>query len=67
MLADVSGELPVAVDQNLFFARRLGFGLAPDEDLPTPPREWAMEQVRSIPPLDFFGKDHRRSPITRPS
>ena len=47
----------MAVDQNLFYARRLGFGLAPDEDLPTSPREWAMEQVRTIPPLDFFAKD----------
>ena len=47
----------MAVDQNLFFARRLGFGLAPGENLPVPPRDWAMEQVRSIPPLDFIGKD----------
>ena len=47
----------MAVDQNLFAARRLGFGLKIGDDLPAPPRDWAMEQVRSIPKLDFYGQD----------
>ncbi len=47
----------MAVDRELFFARRLGLGLRADETLPAPPREWAMEQVRSAPPLDFYGPD----------
>ncbi|MEJ0013607.1 MAG: DUF1800 family protein [Bauldia sp.] len=46
----------MAIDSDLFFARRLGLGLRPDETLPAPPREWAMDQLRSIPPLDFFDK-----------
>jgi uncharacterized protein (DUF1800 family) len=49
-------SINVAVDRNLFFARRLGLGLAPGEDLPVPPREWALEQLRSVPPLDYFEK-----------
>jgi hypothetical protein len=46
----------VAIDQDLFFSRRLGLGLRPGETLGATPREWAMEQLRSIPPLDFFDK-----------
>ena len=46
----------MAVDPNLFATRRLGFGLRTDEDLPGPPRDWAMAQVRSVPKLDFYGQ-----------
>lgn len=45
------------MDANLFAARRLGSGLKIGEALPAPPREWAMEQLRSIPKLDFYGQD----------
>ncbi|MEO8757603.1 MAG: DUF1800 family protein [Devosia sp.] len=41
-------------DTNLFAARRLGFGLRLGEDLPVSPRDWAMEQIRAIPKLDFY-------------
>ena len=47
----------MAIDQDLFFARRLGFGLGLEEKLPASPREWAMGQLKSVPPLDFFGPD----------
>ncbi|MEJ0013609.1 MAG: DUF1800 family protein [Bauldia sp.] len=47
----------MAVDSDLFFARRLGLGLRPGETLKGPPRDWAMEQVRSAPALDFYGPD----------
>lgn len=47
----------MAVDENSFFARRLGFGLRPGATLPAAPREWGVEQIKSIPPLDFYGKD----------
>ena len=47
----------MAVDQDLFFSRRLGLGLKPDETLGATPREWAMDQLRSVPPVDFFDKD----------
>ncbi|HVY20989.1 MAG TPA: DUF1800 family protein [Bauldia sp.] len=47
----------MAVDEKLFVARRLGFGLKAGEDLPGAPRDWALDQLRSVPPLDFFGAD----------
>lgn len=47
----------MAVDEKLFAARRLGFGLKAGEDLPASPREWAVQQISAIPPLDFFGND----------
>ncbi|HVY21515.1 MAG TPA: DUF1800 family protein [Bauldia sp.] len=46
----------MAIDTDLFFARRLGVGLGASESLPEKPREWAMDQLRSVPPLDFFDK-----------
>ncbi|HVY19562.1 MAG TPA: DUF1800 family protein [Bauldia sp.] len=48
------------MDTDLFFARRLGYGLRTDEKLPAPAREWALDQLRTIPPYGFVdatGKD----------
>ena len=45
------------IDRDLFFARRLGLGLRIGEVLPAQPREWAMDQLRNVPPIDFFGQD----------
>lgn len=56
----------MAVDSNLFFARRLGFGLKPGQTLPTAPREWAIAQIKKIPPLDFYGKDGKSLLATLP-
>lgn len=47
----------MAIDRDLFFARRLGLGLRLGEALPASPREWAMDQLRQVPPVDFFGSD----------
>lgn len=47
----------MAIESDLFFARRLGLGLRPGEKLPAPPRQWAMDQLRQVPPLDFIGPD----------
>ena len=47
----------MTVDDGLFIARRLGFGLGPDEPSPATPRDWAMDQLRATTPLDFFGPD----------
>lgn len=45
------------VDEELFAARRLGFGLRLGEALPAPPREWAVDQLRSVPKIDFYDLD----------
>lgn len=48
------------MDADLFFARRLGYGLRIDEKLPGPVREWALDQLRTVPPygfIDVTGKD----------
>jgi uncharacterized protein (DUF1800 family) len=50
----------MAIDTDLFWARRLGVGLRMDEKLPAEPREWALGQLQSVPPygfLDETGKD----------
>ena len=47
----------MAVDEELFFARRLGYGLGPGEAIEGSVRDWAIGQISSIPPLDFFGID----------
>jgi uncharacterized protein (DUF1800 family) len=45
------------MDERLFFARRLGYGLRPAETLEGPVRDWALAQLSVIPPLDFYGPD----------
>src|SRR5690349_19925519 len=57
----------MTIDPNLFAARRIGFGLKVGDDLPAPPREWAMEQVRSIPKLDFYNRDGSSLAATIPA
>lgn len=47
----------MAVDEELFFARRLGYGLRQGETLGPSIRDWAVRQISEIPPLDFFGRD----------
>ena len=47
----------MAIDSDLFFARRLGLGLKPGEMLPEAVRDWAMAQLREVPPLGFLGPD----------
>ena len=43
------------IDEPLFFSRRLGYGLAPNEDVGPDIRAWAVGQISSVPPLDFHG------------
>jgi hypothetical protein len=57
----------MAVDPNLFAARRLGFGLVAGEDLPAPPRDWAIGQIRSVPKLDFYAADGTSIASTLPA
>ena len=44
-------------DEELFFARRLGFGLKRGERIGGSVRDWAIKQISEIPPLDFYGPD----------
>ncbi len=44
-------------DAELFFSRRLGYGLAPAEAIGPDIRDWAIRQISEIPPLDFYGPD----------
>ena len=43
-------------DDQLFFSRRLGFGLKRDETIEDI-REWAVSQISEVPLLDFYGPD----------
>lgn len=45
------------IDADVFFARRLGYGLRQGEVLGASPRDWAVAQLSTIPPLDFYGSD----------
>ncbi len=45
------------MDDNLFFARRLGLGLRLGETINVPMRAWAVSQLTTIPPLQFYGPD----------
>ena len=49
----------VAVDEELFFARRLGYGLGRGEGISSGVRDWAVSQVSKVVPLDFYGLDGR--------
>ena len=44
-------------DEELFFARRLGYGLRKGETIGGPVRDWAVKQISEAPPLDFYGPD----------
>ena len=44
-------------DEELFFARRLGLGLKQGETISGDVRNWAVDQLKSIPKLDFYGPD----------
>ncbi len=46
-------------DEELFFARRLGYGLRQGETVGPDVRAWAVGQIKDIPPLDFYGPDGR--------
>lgn len=39
------------------FARRVGFGLKPGEDVPDDPVAWAAAQLRSVPPMGVIEPD----------
>ncbi|MEO6396497.1 MAG: DUF1800 family protein [Devosia sp.] len=43
-------------DEELFFARRLGYGLRQSETMGSSARDWAVRQISAIPPLDFYGR-----------
>lgn len=45
----------MVADETVFFMRRLGLGLRPDENPPGSIRDWAAAQLSEIPPLDFYG------------
>ncbi len=44
-------------DEELFFARRLGYGLRKGETTGGPVRDWAIKQISEVPSLDFYGPD----------
>jgi uncharacterized protein (DUF1800 family) len=44
-------------DEELFFARRLGYGLKQGETISGGVRDWAIKQISEVPPLDFYGPD----------
>ncbi|MEJ0012655.1 MAG: DUF1800 family protein [Bauldia sp.] len=44
-------------DEELFFARRLGYGLKQGEAISGGVRDWAVAQISEVPPLDFYGSD----------
>jgi uncharacterized protein (DUF1800 family) len=45
------------VDDELFFARRLGYGLRAGETIGSDIRTWALNQLAQVPALDFYGPD----------
>lgn len=45
------------VDEELFFARRLGYGLKHGESIGSNVRDWAIGQITNIPELSFYGED----------
>ena len=47
----------MANDEALFLARRLGYGLRDGEAVSGSFRDWAVAQLKAIPPLDFYGPD----------
>jgi uncharacterized protein (DUF1800 family) len=44
-------------DEELFYARRLGYGLKRGETVGSNLRDWAVRQISTVPPLDFYGPD----------
>jgi uncharacterized protein (DUF1800 family) len=49
----------MAIDEELFFARRLGYGLKRDETVGASIRDWAIKQLSEAPPLDYYGPDNQ--------
>jgi uncharacterized protein (DUF1800 family) len=47
----------MVVDEELFFARRLGYGLRIGESIGADVRGWATKQLSEVPPLDFYAPD----------
>ena len=56
----------MAVDEELFFARRLGYGLKQGETIDGDVRDWAIKQISTVPPLDFYGPDGQSIRSTLP-
>lgn len=47
----------MVIDDEVFLARRLGYGLKPGETLGPDLHKWAVRQIAEVPPLDFYGPD----------
>ena len=56
----------MALDEELFFARRLGYGLKQGETIGGSVRDWAIKQISEVPPLDFYGPDGQSIRSTLP-
>ena len=38
------------------FFRKVGYGIGPNEQVPTDPLKWALDQVNNVPDLSWEGK-----------
>ena len=40
------------------FFRKVAFGIGPNEDIPSDPLKWALEQLNEVPELSWRGRLH---------